>query len=507
MTNVLLLRLSAMALLLNLVCWGRAVVASEDAVVRRARTAVGEFKTKLQFGFGGYATAKAETEKDLIKGMAVAIGGWNSSLYLSQGEYFDGSAADAKCLHVYIDRGEPQMPDRAIAVLLLGACGHNASSSVPRLLSFLEADDRDLRLASAMALGDIGDSKAVNPLLSRLSDDDALLRMTAINSLGKIGASGTVDALGKRLDVEPVGGNREAVVVALGRIGGDQALHLLISALNNEDYRVRDRAVKELARTTDVRVLEPLLGVVGRANWDALRKALVRLGKSEVPTLLRAFESHPDQKTRHMVAQALGDIKDPRAIDTMVATIVASSDTGKIFSAKDCLLLIGNPALEPLMKALDNKDDEARIRVIAALSEFRSPRTVGTLLSALDDRNPDVRRIALQILRDIGDARCVPPAMRMFKEDVDENVRHKAGEILGKFRPAGSLELLQEALSDKHYFDRLTAAWAVGEFGTEAESAIPALEKLLKDEWPSIREAAARSLKKIKEQKPGNDAD
>jgi hypothetical protein len=30
---------------------------------------------------------------------------------------------------------------------------------------------------------------------------------------------------------------------------------------------------------------------------------------------------------------------------------------------------------------------------------------------------------------------------------------------------------------------------------------------LLKDEWPSIREAAARSLKKIKEQKPGSDAD
>jgi HEAT repeat protein len=53
----------------------------------------------------------------------------------------------------------------------------------------------------------------------------------------------------------------------------------------------------------------------------------------------------------------------------------------------------------------------------------------------------------------------------------------------------------------------LTAASQVGEFGAEAESAIPALEKLLEDEWSSIREAAARSLKKIKQQKPGNDAD
>ncbi len=94
----------------------------------------------------------------------------------------------------------------------------------------------------------------------------------------------------------------------------------------------------------------------------------------------------------------------------------------------------------------------------------------------------------------------------MFKEDVDENVRRAAGQILGRFRPAGSLELLQEALSDKCFFVRLTAAWAVGEFGAEAESAIPALEKLLEDEWPSIREAAARSLKKIKEPRPGNDA-
>src|SRR5262249_28725065 len=57
--------------------------------------------------------------------------------------------------------------------------------------------------------------------------------------------------------------------------------------------------------------------------------------------------------------------------------------------------------------------------------------------------------------------------------------------------------VLAIALSDEDTFIRRDAARALGKFGPVAKETAPKLQELLRDKEPSVRKAAAESLKKI----------
>ena len=76
--------------------------------------------------------------------------------------------------------------------------------------------DHDAREAAAEALGEIGDSRVVEPLVAALGDTDD--------------------------DV------REAAAEALGKIGDPRAVDPLTAALNDPDHDVRKEAEKALAK-------------------------------------------------------------------------------------------------------------------------------------------------------------------------------------------------------------------------------------------------------------------
>src|SRR5262245_46815621 len=59
------------------------------------------------------------------------------------------------------------------------------------------------------------------------------------------------------------------------------------------------------------------------------------------------------------------------------------------------------------------------------------------------------------------------------------------------------VSVLADALKDEDTFIRRDAARALGKFGPTAKVVAPKLEALLSDREPSVRKAAAESLKKI----------
>jgi hypothetical protein len=74
---------------------------------------------------------------------------------------------------------------RNIAVRVLGR--HGGSGTYDLFLSLLKDSRADLREAGALGLGELEDSRAINPLSSALvSDTSAVVRMTAAWALGEI---------------------------------------------------------------------------------------------------------------------------------------------------------------------------------------------------------------------------------------------------------------------------------------------------------------------------------
>lgn len=125
------------------------------------------------------------------------------------------------------------------------------------------------------------------------------------------------------------------------------------------------------------------------------------------------------------------------------------------------------------------------------------------LLRALDDPAPVVKvnaGAALSILDDPRAAQAVPALARLLKGQ-PESIAETAAVALGNFREqaAEAVPALIEALSAEQPELRRAAASALGYIGASAEPAIPTLERLAaEDKEESVRAAAAEALKTLR---------
>jgi HEAT repeat protein len=111
------------------------------------------------------------------------------------------------------------------------------------LLETLHHAQYPVRQMSAVALGDVGDPRAVPDLIQSLSDPQDVVRQAAAFSLGKIGSKEAVEPLLKSLadESELV---RNAAVKALGIIGDPRVLPAL-QRVAAEDTETIAQAAKE----------------------------------------------------------------------------------------------------------------------------------------------------------------------------------------------------------------------------------------------------------------------
>jgi HEAT repeat protein len=118
-----------------------------------------------------------------------------------------------------------------------------------------------------------------------------------------------------------------------------------------------------------------------------------------------------------------------------------------------------NGLLELVMK---DKDRGVRYSAIDALGNIRDNKAVDPLIQTLRDKDEKVRKGVAYALGEIGDQRAVKPLIQTLK-DIDENVRSITAEALGKIRDKSAVEPLIQTLKDKDDEVRRAAAWALGE--------------------------------------------
>ena len=109
-----------------------------------------------------------------------------------------------------------------------GALREIGKPAVEQLIDALENENKDVRWDAAIALGDIGDERAVGPLIKALGDDDRTVRMYAAVATGRVHRFGARGALGKISDA--------------------RAVEPLIALLEDEDKWVRDAAKEALKK-------------------------------------------------------------------------------------------------------------------------------------------------------------------------------------------------------------------------------------------------------------------
>jgi hypothetical protein len=110
----------------------------------------------------------------------------------------------------------------------------------------------------ATVLGGVRDQRSVSLLLRALHDSEWYVRQRAIDTLGFLKAASAFNQVRAAVTQDDQAEVRRAAIAALVRIGGDRALPSLILALGDDDSFVRDDAATLLGQLGDPRAIPAL---------------------------------------------------------------------------------------------------------------------------------------------------------------------------------------------------------------------------------------------------------
>jgi HEAT repeat protein len=307
----------------------------------------------------------------------------------------------------------------------LSSLGLDDARPIKRIIQiFQRPKNRDDRNRAAEALGQIGGARAVEALIKALGDNDLGVRWDAADALGEIGDVRAVEPLIETLRDEDTH-VRASAAVALGEIGDARAVEPLIKALGDEDaeWYVRRNAAIALGEIGDARAVEPLIKALGDDEWDV----------------------------RRHVAKALKKLKwKPDTDGLRAAHLVAKMDWN------GCVK-VGEPAVEPLIKALGDKSQGVRLDAQKALGKIGKP-AVEPLIKVLEEGN----KAAAWVLGKIGDKRAVEPLIKVLKDE-EKSVRSSAARALGMIGDGRAVGALIGVLSEERRTVREDAMRALNE--------------------------------------------
>lgn len=172
--------------------------------------------------------------------------------------------------------------------------------------------------------------------------DESSKACEAAEALGELKASQAVEPLIEIIKHKKDRRARRCAAEALAKIGDDQALNLLISALKNEDHIIASRSAYALGWMDDKRAVKPLLNALTELYVPC--PAAEALGKIKDPTsvepLIEALK-HEDMSVRSCAVIALGMIGDSRACQPLIDVYSYDSDSITQRRARRAFKMIG----------------------------------------------------------------------------------------------------------------------------------------------------------------------
>jgi HEAT repeat protein/lysophospholipase L1-like esterase len=483
-------------------------------------TAAGQTATRVSAGLTEEGPLAIEAVAQRLKDPD-----WNTRLGAAQdlGKAGRAAAAAVPALIEAIDN-EGDGVGRVLVVnaiiTTLGTIGPDAVAAVPSLTRALDDENSGVRLAAALALGNIGPGlrsptdAAMTPMVEGLAlalrDEDTSVRRAAAESIGAIGAGamGAIPALVDTLQDSSFV-VRNAAISTLKKLG-PEAIRGMVEALQSGDEATSKAVVSALGKMGSdvIPALEGALrdgsALVRKAAADALGQMGPK-AKDAADGLLDAVgDVDPGVRQAAMAALPKLGIKTQQAVSVLVEALHDDSWLVRQAAAKT-LGQMGSEAIYAMDGLVEALTDEERLVRSAALKSMEQldPDSVSSvvmpkLIGMVDDEDPQVRRRAVVALSGIGTS--VEPMVEALMGalgDPDEGVRIEAILALGRLDPVAedSVASLMGLLEDDSGAVRMAAVTALGSIGTGV--VVPLLvERFRLNSWPE-RLAAASGLEQI----------
>jgi hypothetical protein len=398
------------------------------------------------------------------------------------------------------------------------------------------------RRDAARSLGRIKAPEAVTPLIAALADPDASVRRQAADSLWRVGevAAPAIDALRAVLD-DPSPGVRVRAAAALEALGVPETelVEARIAGLEAEQLRDRILASRDLVGFVPGPDLVPPIAEVAAAEADTreydlgetyldpvkVLERLVRTGDSDFVEPVMAEVRAGNPGSRWLLKGLAGLDPKPGDWNAVLVAQLASSRTEdrevalRLLRDRDTEVEGVEEWIQPVIAALE--DAEVRMDAVYTLASAKGfAAAAGERLAQIlaSDPDQDVREEAADALAAIGDrtqafpsdalrevAVTALPALRTAAiTDADTDVRGAALGALDTLRVSADEVLptfLAAAENDPHDQNRFKALQYIRDLGTDAQSAVPDLERIIAND-ATTRATAEQAMEFVKTRPP-----
>jgi len=362
--------------------------------------------------------------------------------------------------------------------------------SVSLLKEALEHGTRHMACQAAIALGDIGDDSAVSLLVKALGHKVWSVRSNAHEALIKFGEKSLTGLEGAMESVD------ENVLYwsarTLGKIGG-KSRDILLKALKSGSEQHRFIVAAALAETGDSRIIDLLVRNCREGNWIVKKRsadALGEIGRLAVPSILMALKETKGKNSSWLIS-ALSRMGSTGKL-ALKKMLIAGGENFR-WNIKEELSDIGEELFSVLQDLAVAGDKSLRFFAITCLGDsVRSAASDDVLMKALSDECWSVRKVAANGLAARGGA--IMDRLKLALETGDEDIRFWVTYIFRRMGSSGVTYLI-DALSDSNSSIAYFAASALGDVYDESVVR-PLIMALGNSHWP-VRKSAAKSLRKL----------
>jgi len=165
-------------------------------------------------------------------------------------------------------------------------------------------------------------------------------------------------------------------VSVLGQAGGERAVELLVSTLAHADGRVRREAIL----------------------------ALAKVGGEDAGILAYGMLEDPDPEVRLAATMAAGTLKVERSLKPLLSLLEEETDHDVVVGVLGALGKLGDPGAVPTIEKktggalLSRQPTHIRIAAYRALGAIRTPHAKSLLVRAADDKDADVKEAVRELL-------------------------------------------------------------------------------------------------------------
>lgn len=395
------------------------------------------------------------------------------------------------------------------------ALGELGDLAVNPLIAALVSQRFELAIKEEVvrALGKLKDVRAVDPLMHVLKNRivDASIVTNALSSIGGLGTDVLISILKTKALLSD---GRWAATKTLADARESRAFDAFLIALNDDDKKVRDEAVRGLGKLKDNRAVGPLmyalengppvdasittnalaslgdagiealisiLGYKGSVCWDQSRWAAAKaLGESKesraFDVLVAALDDY-DQKVRDEAAHALGKLEDNRAVAPLTLALrderlkfTAAMALGKLKYAGIPIGEEGEQAVKDRMAKIEQEQRAALMKHEQLLKEVEQSELslkdrIQNLIHGL--KSETLRENSRRELVKIG-SQAVEKLIEFFSSKNESSIsRESAGTALGQIGDKRAIDAFIRALLDENefWYIRSRSAWGLGEIG------------------------------------------